>query len=106
MLGSDEQRELVHVPLDQFLEPEHHPRPGEGRSLRPAGKGLLRHGDGSLGLGLGSERHPGGERAARRIEDIAEAAAFPADLLTADEMGELANLGECGVTGIHGILSI
>src|SRR5206468_6013973 len=97
----DEERELVHVPVDQLLEAEHYPRSRERRSLRPAGKGLLRHGDRALGLGLGGERNPARERPGRRVEHVAEAAAFTADLPAADEMGEFANLGECGVTGIH-----
>src|SRR5439155_18323649 len=90
VLVRDEERELVHVPFDQFLEPEHHPRPGEGRSLRPAGKSILCIGDDALPFGFRSEWHFGGERARRRIENVAEAAAFTPDLLAADEMGELA----------------
>ena len=104
VLGSDEERELVQVALDQLLEAEHHPRPRKRRSFRPAGEGFLRHSDRALDFGLGGEGDLGGERAGRRIEYVAEAAAvFAADLLAADEMSQFMGFHKTGITGIHGI---
>src|SRR5262249_55097641 len=104
VLGGHEQRELVHVLLDQLLEAEHDARARDGRGLRPAGEGLFRHADDALDLALGGERHSARQRAGRGVEYIAEAAALAFHMLAADEMGELADLRERWITGIHGWL--
>src|SRR6266705_381285 len=110
VLGGDGERQLVQVALDQLLEAEHHARARDRGSLRPAGEGLLCIGYGALGLRLRGERHLARKCPGGGIEHVAEAPAFTADMLAADEMGQflrrrrgLGTQGGAVVARVHGI---
>ena len=90
VLTRDDLGEFVVMFVEQFLELEQHARALDRRGFAPCGKRGFRGGDRRIDLGDARERHPRRNRARRRIEHVAEAAARAFDLLAADEMRQRA----------------
>jgi hypothetical protein len=69
VLGGDQVRELVAVPVEQFQELEHHARPTQRRRPRPGREGGSRSPDRPIHLGCRGQRHLAGDDARGRVGD-------------------------------------
>ena len=79
-------RQIVHVPVQQLAEGEHHLSAFRRRRRRPAGQGGLSGSNGLAGFLGRCQWRQLGDFAGGRVIDIAEAAAFAFDPFTVDEM--------------------
>ena len=73
MLGRDDRRQLVHVPLEKLAELEQHARPAQRRRIGPTGQRGGRGGDGFAGRIRTRQRNARRHDTGRRIEDIGQA---------------------------------
>jgi hypothetical protein len=106
VLARDHGDDLVGALLEQRLEAEHDPRPGEWGGGGPGGERGLRRLDRAADFGRGRERNTRAERAGGGGVDVAEAAGISGRTLAADPVGERGDIGlaQCGRGG-HGSIS-
>ncbi len=93
MLGGDQARHLVGMPLQQFLEFEQDARPAQRRRVGPGRESGVGGGHGGIDLGAIRQRHPPGHGSGRGIEDVARPAAAAGADGAGDEMADLADRG-------------
>ena len=72
VLGSDDRRQFIHVPLEKLAELEQHARPAQRRRIGPTGQRRRRCGDGLAGRIRTRQRDARRHGAGRRIEDIGQ----------------------------------
>src|SRR6185369_3193168 len=102
MLGAQKVRELIHVPFDQLLEPEHHPGAALGVGRGPAGLGGLGGVDRLLEVGGSAEADVGLNLALVGVEHLALALAGSKGG-TADEMVDAAKHGYASSMSLLGL---